>query len=116
MKMSFKDFLGRRPHLSFIALGAVCIGIGLVVTQVQANISESAVKAENNPHHLPDEFNPNFQRLEDKLREVKLEVKEAPEIAKEEVTQDPETLHSLALKGNTASTKVTYDYTTGTSN
>ena len=114
--MPIHDFFGRRPRFSFVVFCTACIGIGLVVTQVQANISESAVKAENNPHHLPDEFNPKFQRLEDKIPEVKLEVKAALEIAKEDVTQDVETLHSLALKSNTASTKVTYDYTTGTSN
>jgi hypothetical protein len=115
-KLTIKDFMSRKPRLSFFAILAACIGISLIVTQVQANIAESSVASSNNPHYLPDEFNPKLQRIEDKIQVVKLEIKEAISKANEEIAQDPETIHSIAFKGKTASSKPTYDYTTGSSN
>ena len=116
MKMSIKDFMSRKPHLSFIVIGALFIGIGLAVTQVQANISDSSVAAENNPHHLPNEFNPKMQRIEEKLQLVKLEIKGALGEVKEEMTQELDSIHSIAFKDSKINSKPVYDYTTGTSN
>jgi len=115
IKMSIKNFMSRKPRISFIAIGAVCVGIGLAVTQVQANISDSSVATENNPHHLPNEFNPKMQRIEEKLQIVKFEIK-APGEENEVMAQELDTIHSVAFKDSKINAKPVYDYTTGTSN
>ena len=114
--MSIKNFMSRKPRLSFIAIGAVCVGIGLAVTQVQANISDSSVATENNPHHLPNEFNPKMQRIEEKLQLVRLEIQATLGDVKEGVAQELDTIHSIAFKDSKINAKPVFDYTTGTSN
>lgn len=114
--MSIKNFMATKPRLSFMMMGAVCIAIGLAVTQVQANISDSSVATENNPHHLPNEFNPKMQRIEEKLQIVKLEIKDGLSEVKEGITQELDSIHSVAFKDNKINSKPVYDYTTGTSN
>jgi hypothetical protein len=63
--MSIKDFMGRKPHFSFVVIAAICVGISFAVTQVQATISDNVVSPENNPHHLPNEFNPRIKMIEE---------------------------------------------------
>ena len=107
--MSIKDFMGRKPHFSFVVIAAICVGISFAVTQVQATISDNVASPENNPHHLPNEFNPRIKMIEEKIQAVKVK-------AIEEVGQELNTIHSLALENNKSTSKPVYDYTTGTSN
>ena len=102
-------FIKTKPRLSIAIICFVCTGIGLVVTQVQANIQEQESIALNNPHHIPDALNPKLQRLEEKAQFIKEEIKE-------EISEATETIHSLAFKENKASPRPIYDYTTGSSN
>jgi len=115
MKTLIKNFMGRRPHFCFIMIAASCLGIGLAVTQVQANIPDASTES-NNPHHLPNEFNPKLQTLDEKIEIATLEAKKVLGMTQEGVSQELETIHSIAFKGVTVSSKPVFDYTTGTSN
>lgn len=110
------QFIKNKPRLSFVALIAICIGIGVVATQVQANIQDQSELASSNPHQIPDEFNPRFRRLEERIDFVKKEFKDLVRRVEEEQVAEVETVHSLALKGAAGSPAPIYDYTTGTSN
>ena len=110
------QFIKSKPRLSFVVLTALCVGIGVVATQVQANIQDQSEIALSNPHQIPDELNPRFRRLEDRLDVVKQEIKDLLGATKEVQADEAETVHSLALKGSAGSPAPVYDYTTGTSN
>lgn len=124
MKKKVSDFISQKPHVSFIAIVAVCLGIGFAVTHVEANISEQSSAAQNNPHHLPNEFNPRVKRPEDMESTIaalipKQELAENEQgQAQTQIQAQPqeETIHSLALKDHAMSHKPILDFTTGTSN
>jgi hypothetical protein len=111
-----KNFIMNRPRISVIAIALVCLGIGLAVTQVKANISNAANVISDNPHRLPDEFNPRFKRVEDQPSWQKLEVKESLRERVGQIAEESQTFHSVAFKDRQLNTKPVYDYTTGTSN
>ena len=115
MKMLIKNFMGRRPHFCFIMIAVSCFGIGLAVTRAQANIPDASTEA-NNPHHLPNEFNPKLQTLDEKIQVITLEARKALGMVKDGVPHEVETMHSIAFKGVAVSSKPVFDYTTGTSN
>jgi len=110
------QFIKSKPRLSFVVLTTVCFVIGVAATQVQANIQDQSEIALNNPHQIPDELNPRFRRLEDRMEFLKQEIKDLLSNTKEEFVEEGETIHSLALKGSAGSPAPIYDYTTGTSN
>ena len=110
------QFIKSKPRLSFVVLTVLCFGIGVAATQVQANIQDQSEIALNNPHQIPDELNPRFRRLEDRMDSLKQEFKDLLGKTKEELADESETIHSLALKGSAGSPAPIYDYTTGTSN
>ena len=124
MKKKVSDFVSQKPHVSFIAIVAVCLGIGFTVSHVEANISEQSSAAQNNPHHLPNEFNPRVKRSEDMgLTIAALSPKQelagneqGQSQAQTQTQQEEETIHSVALKDHAMSHKPILDFTTGTSN
>jgi len=109
-------FFQKRPRLGFFIAITLCVGVALVVTQVQANIHDQSELAITNPHHLPDEFNPKLYRLDEKLDAVKVGVKSALDLRREDLDSERETLHSVVFKGRADRSRPTYDYATGTSN
>jgi hypothetical protein len=111
-----KNFIINRPRLSGITVVLVCLGVGFAVTQVEANISNTSKVALDNPHYIPDEFNPKFKKIEDHLSQQKLEVKEALSERPDQINQESDTMHSIAFKDRQLNTKPVYDYTTGQSN
>ena len=126
MKKKVSDFISQKPHVSFIAIVAVCLGIGFAVTHVEANISEQSSVAQNNPHRLPNEFNPRVKRPEDmestiaalipKQELAENEQGQAQTQIQTQTQQQEETIHSMALKDHAMSHKPILDFTTGTSN
>ena len=115
--MPIKGFIKNRPRISFSILAMVCIGAGLVVTQVQANIQSQSEISQRNPHQIPTDLNPRSSLLESILDPIRLEAKDLLGEGKEEAfTKDSETIHEVAFKDNHAHSKPIYDYTTGASN
>jgi hypothetical protein len=77
--------------------------------QVEASILNDSIEVQNNPHHLPNELNPKFPHIYEKLEVIKTKTVEL-------MVESTETFHSLALSGRKIKDIPTYDYTTGTSN
>ena len=111
--MPINRFIKTKPRISFAIISTLCIGVGLVVTQVQASIHNQSEIEQNNPHRIPDNLNPKLRRAIDHLDVIKREVKED---LSEKISEASETIHSLAFKNNPSVAKPTLDYTTGTSN
>ena len=115
-----KEFIKNKPVISLAIFVGVCVGLGMVVTRVQANIQTQAEVLNQNPHQLPDEFNPKLHWVEQKIlvdeKQVKDDASETINLAKEEPADEQETIHAIAMKGNNSLAKPIYDYTTGTSN
>lgn len=110
------QLMRNKPRLSF---GFVCIfgiAVGIVVTQVQANIEERVEIDKNNPHHIPDDLNPKLRRIEGKVELLGKRALVHTSDAVESLEENVETVHSLVFKESTSYTKPIYDYTTGTSN
>jgi predicted PurR-regulated permease PerM len=115
-----RQFIKKRPLSSFALLTTACLALGVVVTQVQANIPSSAENIANNAHQIPDELNPKLNWKEHRLTTAgkidqgDLLVK--PEDTVENEGDQVDTIHSIAMKDNKSFSKPIYDYTTGTSN
>jgi hypothetical protein len=116
-----KQFIQNKPVISSVILAVVCVGMGMAVRSVEANIGQPAVEVSaNNPHYLPDELNPKLNWVEQKLEVGELKAKDVASEAigeiKEEVAEEAQTIHAIAFKDNKSEAKPIYDYTTGTSN
>lgn len=108
--MSRNQFFTRYSHLCFVLAGLLLAGgITLAGTSAQARIDVQSKIDQNNPHHIPDEFNPRFHRPEDGVTSMKSEVSEG-------VVSATETIHAIAFRGKHIDAEPTYDYTTGTTN
>jgi signal recognition particle subunit SEC65 len=113
-------FIKKRPVISFSLLATVSLALGVVVTQVQANIQSSSVLEKNNPHLLPDNLNPKLHWEEQKMIVSKNAnqndlFNESNDVA-DNAMEESSTIHSIAMKDNKSTPKPVYDYTTGTSN
>jgi hypothetical protein len=113
-------FVKRRPVMSFSLLATAFLALGVIVTQVQANIQRSSELEKNNPHLLPDDLNPKLHWEEQKLivstnaNQTDL-VNKSNDVA-DNTMEESSTIHSIAMKDNKSTPKPVYDYTTGTSN
>ena len=111
----------KKHHIGFgVAISLVCVAIGLVTIKAQANNPSQVEVSDNNQHQLPDEMNPKLNWVEHKLDVVEQKIKddaiEVISVAKEEVAEEAETIHAIAMRDNKSQAKPIYDYTTGTSN
>lgn len=115
-----KQFIQKRPVTSVALLVTVCLSLGMVVTQVQATIDSSVVAETNNPHLIPDDLNPKLHWLEhttisaEILGQVDLIAR--VDNASENISEEADTIHAIAMKNNKRLPEPTYDYTTGTAN
>ena len=106
--MLINRFLSRHSRLYFASIAVAFAGIILLTgARAQAKIESQSRVDQNNPHHLPSEFNPRVPRTEE-------EVAMSAEMKNEAVTID--VLHASALSNGSLESHPTYDYTTGTTN
>ena len=104
------NLLGRYLRTSLFTIIFIIFGvIALAGTKVLASINNQAKSSQSNPHQIPDELNPKFKRVTEYFQMI-------PYVAKEDMVQLKETLHSAAFKSKAAYVEPTLDYTTGTSN
>jgi hypothetical protein len=103
-----RQFIKNKPVISFVIFSSVCIGLDMAVIRTQANSQIQVEISSHNPHHLPNEFNPNLNWVEHKAKVISA--------AKEGVAEEGETMHAIAMRGNKSLSGPIYDYTTGTSN
>ena len=104
------QFISRHSRFSFLfSLFLVGLLMALIGSRAQAKMDPQGVVEINNPHRIPNEFNPRFRRPEDEIIAIKQE-------PNEEVVEPTESIHELAFKNQHLSAQSTYDYTTGTSN
>jgi len=109
-KMFIINLLGRHLRTSLLTVILIICGvIALAGTKVLANINNQAEIAQSNPHHIPDELNPKLKRVSEYFQVIRY-------VAKEDMVELKETLHSAAFKGKAAYIEPILDYTTGTSN
>ena len=105
--MNYKmQFLRAMTYAGFFL--AAC-AVWMVTGSVEASMTNGSIEAQNNPHQIPNELNPKFPRIYEKLEAMKTK-------AAGLMVESSETLHSLALSGQKIKDVPTYDYTTGTSN
>jgi hypothetical protein len=106
--MSINYLNSRHPHLrySLLAIFLFCY-LTLAGARVYTKIDPQGVVESNNPHHIPNEFNPRLHHPEDEVIVIQ-------EVAKKEAVASSETMHELALKNQTLTSQPIYDYTTGT--
>lgn len=108
--MPANNFFTRYSHFGFVLAGLLLVGgITLAGTSAQAKIDVQSKVDQNNPHHIPDELNPRFHRVQDDISSTKNEVSE-------EIASTTETIHAIAFKDRQIDSQPTYDYTTGTTN
>jgi hypothetical protein len=104
------QFIGRHSRFSFLfSLFLVGLLMALIGSRAQAKMDPQGVVEVNNPHRIPNEFNPRLHRAEDEIITIKQELNE-------EVVEATESIHELAFKNQHLAAQSTYDYTTGTSN
>ena len=104
------NLLGRHLRTSLLVIIFTIFGvIALAGTKVLASINNQAEIAQSNPHHIPDELNPKFKRVSEYFQVIRY-------VAKEDMVELKETLHSAAFKSKSAYIEPILDYTTGTSN
>ena len=108
--MFMTNLLGRHLRTSLLIIILIICGvIALAGTKVLANINNQAEIAQSNPHHIPDELNPKLKRVSEYFQVILY-------VAKEDMVELKETLHSAPFKGKAAYIEPILDYTTGTSN
>jgi len=108
--MFMTNLLGRHLRTSLLTVILIICGvIALAGTKVLANINNQAEIAQSNPHHIPDELNPKLKRVSEDFQVIRY-------VAKDEIADLKETLHSAAFKTKAAYVEPILDYTTGTSN
>ena len=108
--MFITNLLGRHLRTSLLTVILIICGfIALAGTKVLASINNQAEIAQSNPHHIPDELNPKLKRVSEYFQVIRY-------VAKEDMVELKETLHSAAFKSKAAYVEPTLDYTTGTSN
>ena len=104
------NLLGRHLRTSLLTVILIICGvIALAGTKVLASIHNQTEIVQSNPHHIPDELNPKLKRVSEYFQVIRY-------VAKEDMVELKETLHSAAFKSKAAYVEPTLDYTTGTSN
>ena len=104
------NLLGRHLRTSLLVIIFTIFGvIALAGTKVLASIHNQAEIVQSNPHHIPDELNPKFKRVSEYFQVIRY-------VAKEDMVELKETLHSAVFKSKAAYIEPILDYITGTSN
>jgi len=94
--------------------------LGVAVTQVQANIPSPTMSGANNPHRIPDDLNPKLDWEEHQIIATEIVsqsdlINESGDVI-ENMGDENDTIHAIAMKDNKSFSKPIYDFTTGTSN
>ena len=90
--MTVNQLIKFKSRVSLAVLSVVFLGIGFAVTQVQANLRDHSQAIRNNPHQIPEEFNrPQLNGAAERLEAIHY-------VAREEMAELKETLHSAAFK------------------
>ena len=109
-EMFITNLLGRHLRTSLLTVILIICGfIALAGTKVLASIHNQTEIVQSNPHHIPDELNPKLRRVSEYFEVIRY-------VAREDMAELKETLHSAAFKSKAAYIEPILDYTTGTSN
>ena len=109
-EMFMTNLLGRHLRNSLLTMFFIICGvIALAGTKVLASVHNQAEVVQSNPHHIPDELNPKLKRASEYFQVIRY-------VAKEDMVELKETLHSASFKSKAAYIEPILDYTTGTSN
>ena len=108
--MPSTSFFGRHQLVALLMLVLLVFGsVAIAATNIQLG-GDDAVRANpNNPHQIPANLDPKSESLSKEIRLIKYEVRE-------EVLEESDSVHEIAMRDFHGQAKPILDYTTGTSN
>ena len=104
------SIFGRHQLVAMLMLVLLVFGsVAIAATNIQLG-GDDAVRANpNNPHQIPANLDPKSETLSEEIRLIKYEVRE-------EVLEESDSVHEIAMRDFHGQAKPILDYTTGTSN
>jgi hypothetical protein len=108
--MTLSSFFSRHPAVTLLTLSMlVCGSVAIAGTNIQLSADESIQASAKNPHQIPTNMDPKSESLAEEIRLIKHELSEV-------VTEEEESVHSVAMRDFRGQSQPIVDYTTGTSN
>ena len=108
--MPSTSIFGRYQLVALLMLALLVFGsVAIAGRKIQLGGNDSVKFNSKNPHQIPESMDPKSETLSEEIRLIKYEVRE-------EVLEESDSVHEIAMRDFHGQAKPILDYTTGTSN